>query len=217
MGCEAACSCARAGRRMVSRHLSEASVSTLAVPIPRSVCTRWHCAITSRANMRLRRKRQGRQFAHTPGIRCRVVGSLPPSANSVGPKKRKRRSGRPSPWHQPSSKGMPPTGCRGCDRKTTPIFSTAGARPVGERSKRRSSQWDPQPIATPHTRPTVNRTYLSKLEKVASYPGLKIIARLATLLAVEPAELLRIARPCGPRGIVISRLLGASTSKRHAR
>ena len=40
----------------------------------------------------------------------------------------------------------------------------------------------------------VNRTYPSKLEKVASYPGLEIIAKLATVLAVEPGELLR-SRP----------------------
>jgi len=38
----------------------------------------------------------------------------------------------------------------------------------------------------------VNRTYLSKLEKGASYPGLEIIAKLATVLEVEPAELLRV-------------------------
>ena len=38
----------------------------------------------------------------------------------------------------------------------------------------------------------INRTYLSKLEKGASYPGLEIIAKLATVLEVEPAELLRI-------------------------
>ena len=38
----------------------------------------------------------------------------------------------------------------------------------------------------------VNRTYLSKLEKGASYPGLEIIAKFAALLEVEPAELLRI-------------------------
>jgi hypothetical protein len=37
----------------------------------------------------------------------------------------------------------------------------------------------------------VNRTYMSKLEKAASYPGLEIIAKFATLLEVEPAELLR--------------------------
>ena len=37
----------------------------------------------------------------------------------------------------------------------------------------------------------VNRTYMSKLEKGASYPGLEIIAKLATVLEVEPAELLR--------------------------
>jgi transcriptional regulator with XRE-family HTH domain len=34
---------------------------------------------------------------------------------------------------------------------------------------------------------------LSKLEKGASYPGLEIIAKLATVLGVEPAELLRVA------------------------
>jgi transcriptional regulator with XRE-family HTH domain len=38
----------------------------------------------------------------------------------------------------------------------------------------------------------VNRTYLSKLEKGASYRGLEIIAKLATVLEVEPAELLRM-------------------------
>ena len=38
----------------------------------------------------------------------------------------------------------------------------------------------------------VNRIYFSKLEKGASYPGLEIIAKLATVLEVEPAELLRI-------------------------
>ena len=38
----------------------------------------------------------------------------------------------------------------------------------------------------------VNRTYMSKLEKGASYPGLEIIGKLADVLAVEPAELLRL-------------------------
>jgi transcriptional regulator with XRE-family HTH domain len=42
----------------------------------------------------------------------------------------------------------------------------------------------------------VNRTYMSKLEKGASYPGLEIIAKLVTVLEVEPAELLRM--PLGP-------------------
>jgi transcriptional regulator with XRE-family HTH domain len=32
---------------------------------------------------------------------------------------------------------------------------------------------------------------MNKLEKGASYPGLEIIAKLATVLEVEPAELLR--------------------------
>jgi transcriptional regulator with XRE-family HTH domain len=38
----------------------------------------------------------------------------------------------------------------------------------------------------------VNRTYVSKLEKGASYPGLEIIGKLAAVLNVEPAELLRL-------------------------
>ncbi len=42
----------------------------------------------------------------------------------------------------------------------------------------------------------INRTYLSKLEKGASYPGLEIIAKLATVLEVEPAALLRVPPEC---------------------
>jgi transcriptional regulator with XRE-family HTH domain len=38
----------------------------------------------------------------------------------------------------------------------------------------------------------VNRTYLSRLEKGASYAGLEIIGKLATVLEVEPAELLKL-------------------------
>jgi len=37
----------------------------------------------------------------------------------------------------------------------------------------------------------VNRTYMSKLEKGGSYPGLEIIGKLAAVLEVEPAELLK--------------------------
>jgi hypothetical protein len=33
---------------------------------------------------------------------------------------------------------------------------------------------------------------MSKLEKGASYPRLEIIAKLATMLEVEPAELLKV-------------------------
>jgi transcriptional regulator with XRE-family HTH domain len=40
---------------------------------------------------------------------------------------------------------------------------------------------------------------VSKLEKAASYPGLEIIAKLATVLEVEPAELLRT--PTAPRSL----------------
>jgi transcriptional regulator with XRE-family HTH domain len=39
------------------------------------------------------------------------------------------------------------------------------------------------------------RTDLRKLEKGASYPGLEIIAKLATVLEVEPAELIRLPKP----------------------
>jgi len=38
----------------------------------------------------------------------------------------------------------------------------------------------------------VNRSYMSKLEKGASYVGLEIISKLATVLEVEPAELLKM-------------------------
>ena len=34
----------------------------------------------------------------------------------------------------------------------------------------------------------INRSYMSKLENGASYPGQEIIAKLATVLKVEPAE-----------------------------
>jgi transcriptional regulator with XRE-family HTH domain len=46
----------------------------------------------------------------------------------------------------------------------------------------------------------INRSYMSKLEKGASYPGLEIIAKLATVLEVEPAELLRVASWNARRG-----------------
>jgi hypothetical protein len=39
----------------------------------------------------------------------------------------------------------------------------------------------------------VSRTYLSKLEMAATYPGLEIIAKLATVLEIEPAS-------CSPEG-----------------
>jgi transcriptional regulator with XRE-family HTH domain len=38
----------------------------------------------------------------------------------------------------------------------------------------------------------VNRSYMSTLERGASYPGLEIIVKLAAVLGVEPAELLRL-------------------------
>ena len=38
----------------------------------------------------------------------------------------------------------------------------------------------------------MNRSYLSKLEKGISYPGLEIIAKLAIVLEVEPAALLKL-------------------------
>ncbi len=38
----------------------------------------------------------------------------------------------------------------------------------------------------------VNRSYMSELEKGASYPGLEIIGKLAAVLDVEAAELLKL-------------------------
>ena len=37
----------------------------------------------------------------------------------------------------------------------------------------------------------INRTYISKLEKGISHPGLEIIGKLAAVLGVEPSELLK--------------------------
>jgi transcriptional regulator with XRE-family HTH domain len=37
----------------------------------------------------------------------------------------------------------------------------------------------------------VNRTYMSKLEKGGSYVGLEIIGKLAVVLEIDPADLLR--------------------------
>jgi transcriptional regulator with XRE-family HTH domain len=45
----------------------------------------------------------------------------------------------------------------------------------------------------------VNRSYMSKLEKGASYAGLEIIAKLATVLETAPAELLRVPASKGER------------------
>jgi transcriptional regulator with XRE-family HTH domain len=45
----------------------------------------------------------------------------------------------------------------------------------------------------------VNRTYMSKLEKGGSYPGLEIIGKLAAVLGVEPAELLKLPAKKTPR------------------
>jgi transcriptional regulator with XRE-family HTH domain len=51
-----------------------------------------------------------------------------------------------------------------------------------------------RPAAFPAHTAGVNRTDLSKLEKGASYPGLEIITKPATVLEVEPAELMRMPR-----------------------
>jgi len=45
----------------------------------------------------------------------------------------------------------------------------------------------------------INRTYISKLEKGISYPGLEIIGKLAAILGVEPAGLLHLPVKKAPR------------------
>jgi transcriptional regulator with XRE-family HTH domain len=49
---------------------------------------------------------------------------------------------------------------------------------------------------------SVNRSYMSRLEKGASYPGLEIIGKLASVLGVEPAELLKLQE----RNLALGRL-----------
>jgi len=46
----------------------------------------------------------------------------------------------------------------------------------------------------------VNRSYMSTLERGASYPGLEIIGKLAAVLEVEPAELLKFPTKKKARG-----------------
>lgn len=46
----------------------------------------------------------------------------------------------------------------------------------------------------------VSRSYLSQLEKGAFYASLKIVGKLAAVLEVEPAELLRLPLKKGQRG-----------------
>lgn len=46
----------------------------------------------------------------------------------------------------------------------------------------------------------VSRSYLSQLEKGQFYASLKIVDKLATVLGVEPAELLKLPAPKTERG-----------------
>ena len=46
----------------------------------------------------------------------------------------------------------------------------------------------------------VNRSYMSVLEKGGSYAGLEIIGKLAAVLEVEPAELLKLPAKRKARG-----------------
>ena len=46
----------------------------------------------------------------------------------------------------------------------------------------------------------VDRSYMSKLEKGASHVGLEIIAKIARVLGVEPAELLKLPAKRTRRG-----------------
>jgi transcriptional regulator with XRE-family HTH domain len=46
----------------------------------------------------------------------------------------------------------------------------------------------------------VNRSYMSKLERGGSYPGLEIIGKLAAVLEVEPAEFLKLPKKGTRRG-----------------
>ena len=41
----------------------------------------------------------------------------------------------------------------------------------------------------------INRSYMSRLERGASYVGLEILGKLADVLEIKPAELLRMPEP----------------------
>jgi len=45
----------------------------------------------------------------------------------------------------------------------------------------------------------INRSYMSRLERGGTYAGLEIIAKLADVLSVEPAELLKLPTKRGAR------------------
>jgi transcriptional regulator with XRE-family HTH domain len=45
----------------------------------------------------------------------------------------------------------------------------------------------------------INRTYMSKIEKGGTWVGLEIISKLATVLEVEPTELLKLPARRGRR------------------
>jgi hypothetical protein len=72
------------------------------------------------------------------------------------------------------------------------------ARPAGAKSEQvcftgypyRSIDARCRPTVVPTLAPIFNRPCLGKQEEAASYPGLEIIAKLATVLEVESAELI---------------------------
>jgi transcriptional regulator with XRE-family HTH domain len=54
----------------------------------------------------------------------------------------------------------------------------------------------------------VNRSYMSRLEKGASYPGLEIIGKLSIVLEIEPAELLKLPSKKASAGVNVNLLMG---------
>ena len=62
------------------------------------------------------------------------------------------------------------------------------------------SQSRPEPARGLAYEADVNRSYMSTLERGATYPGLEIIGKLAGVLGVEPAELLRLPAKRRARG-----------------
>jgi transcriptional regulator with XRE-family HTH domain len=64
----------------------------------------------------------------------------------------------------------------------------------------RQSQSRPEPARGLAYEADLNRSYMSTLERGATYPGLEIIVKLACVLGVEPAELLRLPAKRRARG-----------------
>jgi adenylate cyclase len=100
-------------------------------PHHRIVCTKWRLVIISPASTRLRWRQRNWRSGPILLFQTPTVGSLPRSASSVGPKRRRKHSRRRSRSRRPHSTCMSGAS-RGCGRRITSTCSRACARPGGK-------------------------------------------------------------------------------------